>query len=152
MTLDQFSRRMFFRASNLPGAVNVIVKRVVLAADQVLVTSTPVDTGTARSNWQVSVGSPVEETIDAYVPITPGTDPGKLSETGNAQAAINQGQIAVANRQSGQTVFITNNLSYIEALNRGSSAQAPAMFVEAAVEAAVQAVRTSKLDTGRRQQ
>lgn len=148
MSLERFARRMEIRARNVPREVGKIVRRVALAADQAVVLGTPVDIGRARSNWIVSLGSEVTEPIEPYSPIAPGTDPGKISETGNAQAALAQGREQIAQRKSEQAIHITNNVPYIKPLNEGSSSQAPAMFVEAAVQQGIDAVAGARINTG----
>lgn len=118
-----------------------IARRAALAIDQAVVTSTPVDTGRARSNWQVRLGAPVTEQRDPY---TPGT--GGATGAANAQAAIAQARAAlVAYRGGGQEIYISNPLPYIGRLNEGSSAQAPANFVEAGVQAGIQAVGATNI-------
>ena len=149
MSLESFSQRMKLRAKNLPREVNKVVRKAALACDQALVLATPVDTGRARSNWIVSLGTDTNSVIEPYDPLTPGTDPGKLGESGNAQAALAQGQAEIAQRKPGQAIHITNNVDYIGRLNEGSSAQAPVMFVQAAIRSGVEAVKGAKIDTGR---
>lgn len=134
---SNFARRMRQRGQQVEEGVNRVVRTTALIADQNLVLSTPVDTGRARSNWQVSIGTPVETTREAFAP-------GELGSTAgpNAQAAIAEGQQVINQRRSGETIFITNNLPYIQRLNDGYSAQAPAGFVQTAVQRAVEYVRT----------
>lgn len=149
MSLERFSRRIRIRADNVPREVNRIVRQVALIADQTLVLATPVDTGRARSNWLVSLEAPRESEIEPYNPLPEGTDPAKFGESGNARSAINQARDQIGRRKPGQTIYITNNVPYIQRLNDGFSAQAPAMFVEIAIQQAVAAVRNARLDTGR---
>lgn len=146
MSLERFSRNMRKRARNVPREVNKVKRRTALAVDQTVVVATPVDTGTARSNWIVSLGEASDEVREAYSPIPKGQ--GDVSETENAQAAIAQGRAAVAQVKTGQDIHITNNVEHIVPLNQGHSAQAPAMFVEQAVDAGVLAVKESKINTG----
>lgn len=84
-----------------------------------VVPATPVDTGFARGNWRPSINAP------AVVPVTL-NDP-----TGAATIA----RISTVARQYkiGDTIFIVNNASYIGDLNRGSSPQAAAGFVQESV-------------------
>lgn len=114
-----------------------MVRRVALAADQAVVVSTPVDTGRARSNWIVALGDAADSPIEAY---TPGED--RSTEAANTQAALAQGEAVIRGYMGGQgtSIHITNNLPYIQKLNDGSSAQAPANFVETAVQQAVAAM------------
>jgi hypothetical protein len=109
-------------------------RATALAVDQTVVMATPVDTGRARSNWRVST-EPSSEVYEAF-------SPGESGSTGgeNSQAAIAQGQEAIA-AATGDTLYISNNLPYIQPLNDGHSAQAPAGFVEQAVQAGIDAVR-----------
>lgn len=87
-----------------------------------LVEGTPVDTGWARSNWLPSVGVPRGETVGA---------PGALDQ---GPARVGQSEVAGWGIQDGP-IYIANNVPYIRRLNGGSSNQAPAGFIEAAVQA-----------------
>lgn len=106
----------------------------MLAIDQVLVTSTPVDTGRARSNWIVGAG-PSNRIIEAYV---------LNSGSGSAEAALAQAR-AFLDSTDVSVIYISNNLEYIQYLNEGTSAQAPSGFIEAAVETGRRAVRNMKV-------
>ncbi|MCK5131697.1 MAG: hypothetical protein KAR40_06040 [Candidatus Sabulitectum sp.] len=150
MDLKGFGRKMTIRADHLPEAVNRIVKLVALAVDQTIVLATPVDTGAARSNWVVSVDSPKSGIIDPYSPIEQGTDPSKIGESANASRALDQGKGVIQARPPGHNLYITNNLDYIEDLNNGKSAQAPASFVQLAIQQGIAAVKGAKLDTGKK--
>ena len=140
--LTKFSRRIQARADRIPHIADAIVRKAALAADQAVVTGTPVDVGRARSNWIVSLDQPASETIDAYYP-----GENRSTESQNTQAALDQGEEVVKNYRGGvgQEIHITNNLEYIIPLNNGHSDQAPANFVELGVMEAVQAVRSAKL-------
>lgn len=143
MSLERFSRRMKRRANNVPHMANRVKRETALAVDQTVVMSTPVDTGTARSNWRVALGEPIGGIIEAYAP----TSHGGAGETENARGALAQGKGEIEKSSPGESIHITNNVEYIVPLNQGHSAQAPAMFVESAVDAGVQAVRRSRIDT-----
>lgn len=137
----QFTRRIFLTADRIPGNASKLVRQVALVADQALVLATPVDKGIARSNWQVSVNRPIRKVIPAYAP---GNKLG-LGERRNAAKALAQGSAAIAKYKGPGKIYITNNVHYITLLNGGSSRQAPANFVQIAVNAAVDAVRRSHL-------
>lgn len=139
-SLGSFAKRMQVYANNLERNVNKTVREVALVADRNLVLATPVDTGRARSNWLVSVGSPNRETQEPY-------SPGEAGSTGsaNAQAAIAQANAEISRRKPGQDIFISNNLPYIGRLNEGSSAQAPEQFVGTAVQSAVDVVNKARV-------
>lgn len=148
-SFGDFVRRMHVHVDNVPREVSRVMKKTALAVDQTVVMATPVDTGRARSNWIVSLGEPAEATRDPYAPLPAGKDASKVSESGNAAGAINQAKETVAGHRGGQTIYVTNNLPYIERLNEGYSAQAGAMFVEEAVQAGVQAIANEPIDTGK---
>lgn len=145
-SLEGFAKRMKRRAKNVPREVNRVKRRAALAVDQTIVLGTPVDTGTARSNWLVSLGRANDDIRKAYSPL----EGGDMSESGNAQAALAQGQTVIKRSKPDQDIHITNNLPYIVRLNEGYSAQAPAAFVEEAVDAGVRAARQTRTDTGKR--
>ncbi len=121
--------------------VNTTLKKVAISVDQALVLGTSVDKGPARSNWQVSLDQPITKVISAY---SPGDKLG-VAEQANAAGALDQARDAVAARQEGQDIHITNNIPYIGSLNEGSSAQAPALFVEQAVLAGTLAVKEARI-------
>lgn len=141
-SLNEFSRRMAVHAGRISGNTTRLVRRVALAADQALVSGTPVDTGRARSNWIVQLNSAAGDDIDPYVPGAHGS-----TEAQNTQAALDQGEAVISGYVSGRdlSIHITNNVPYIGELNAGSSAQAPANFVEQALSEAVAAVNSSRI-------
>jgi hypothetical protein len=123
------------KLSNLAKQVEVgtqdMIKRVALDIDSALVLTTPVDTGRARSNWQVSIGKTAAGTID---------QPASPSETiGNAKSEL------AKLRDSDSSVHITNNLPYIQRLNEGWSPQQPAGFVDQAIATVVGAIHKQRI-------
>lgn len=86
-----------------------------------LVLTTPVDTGRARANWLPTVGAPANYTVEATNP---------LGAVNLALSIFNANTVP-----NFPTLYIANNLDYIESLNNGSSKQAPANFVELALSA-----------------
>jgi hypothetical protein len=121
---------LFGVASGLGPIINEVKKAVATAVLDPVVRGTPVDTGKARSNWIVSLGTPV---LDIISPYSPGSHLG-IAETGNADAAIAQGLDVISSSQSAdETIVIQNNVPYIQPLDDGHSRQAPAMFVESAI-------------------
>lgn len=145
MSLERFGRRMKQRASRIGREANRVKREVALAVDQALVLGTPVDTGTARSNWIVSLGQSTDQVRPAYAP----TQKGGINESANARAAIAQGKAKIAQSREEESVHITNNTDYIGDLNEGKSPQAPAMFVEDAINAGTQVARRAKIDTSK---
>lgn len=137
-----FERRFLIRADELEASVSEIVRKAALQIDQLIVKATPVDVGTARSNWLVSLDSPRRETIPAYVP-------GEKGSTGgaNAQAAVGQAKQVTKEYKAGKNseIWIVNNLPYIALLNTGThSRQADPNFVETAVLEGVQYIKANK--------
>ena len=100
---------------------------------------TPIDTGTARSNWRTRLGSPYSVVFRAYRPYPSryrGGQGGSMGETGNARPVYDQAAAALSRRKDPQSpVYITNNLPYIGRLDGGYSRMAPAGFVRAGVQA-----------------
>lgn len=103
------------------GTLEKSVRRVALKVDSILAITTPVDTGRARANWLPSLN----------VPRSDKKEPGQKESVDSVLSAY----------KVTDTIYLTNNLPYIERLNEGSSQQAPEGFVEAAVDAGKRAVR-----------
>ncbi|QYW02124.1 minor tail protein [Stenotrophomonas phage Sonora] len=107
---------------------------------------TPVDTGRAKSNWIAGLGSAPAGNIEPYAEGESGSTAQSNEAAAMAQA---EGVIGRYNGDLGVDIYISNNLPYIEELNKGSSAQAPAEFVETALATALSLIRggTIKLTT-----
>ena len=117
-----------------------LVRMIALSVDTAVVSATPVDTGRARSNWQVEIGNPANSVLPAFVPGQEGDTVGP-----NTQMALALGTAKIAAYKIGETIHLTNNLSYIAALNNGHSAQAPAGFVQTAVLDGALQIKDAKL-------
>ena len=125
-------------AVSVPERAGAIVRKAALAADQVAVTSTPVDTGRARANWVVSFRVP-----SRAQPVKPNKE-GKI--TNPEGRALAQGRSTIERWRPGSgTIWISNNVPYIVELDNGSSRQAPNGMSAAAIQAAGQVVRASRL-------
>lgn len=129
--LGDFARRIRRRARQVEEEVDRTVVLTAGVVSQAVISATPVDTGRARNNWQASIGTPIRAVLE------------ETDQDGGGAAARNEAVFGT--RRTGQTIFISNNVEYIEFLNRGSSAQAPANFVEAAVQTAVRFIRRRRL-------
>lgn len=130
--LRGFAGRIRVRGKRVEENADALVRRVAVAVDTAVVLATPVDTGRARANWQVEIGQAPEGTREPFASGQSGS-----SGAANAMAAIEEGKKKIAQYRGGSEIHIYNNLSYIQDLNNGKSAQAPAGFVEAAVLAGV---------------
>lgn len=104
------------------------VKMVATDVLKELVYTTPVDTSKALSNWQVGIGSPVSNEIEAYAQGQRGSTAG----TSSAEA-LAVGIARLSARKVGEPVYISNLADYIVDLNDGASGQAAPGFVERAV-------------------
>lgn len=137
--LNSLNARMRALAQNIEHNIPVLVRKAGLAIDTTVVLATPVDKGRARSNWQVSLDAPIAGTIDPYAPGDKGSTAGP-----NARGALEQGKAVIAAYRLGKVINIVNNLAYIGRLNDGWSAQAPAGFVQIAVQRGLAAVKGVK--------
>ena len=111
LDLQKFAKK----AGNNAAAV---VKKVGIDMFSQVVVRTPVDTGRARGNWQVTFNSPASGTLN------------DLDPTGrNTQAQISG---KMTGWKQGD-IWMTNNLPYARRLEYGWSQQAPAGFVRITV-------------------
>jgi hypothetical protein len=142
-TFKQVAAQLRVVAQNVEENVPLLIRKVALAIDQTLVLGTPVDTGRARANWQVTIGAPA--TGEAGFAITNT----KTAVSGANAAAATQFAITAAIKATsgfaGGVIYITNNLPYIIPLNEGHSKQAPAGFVQTAILNGIAAVKSVKL-------
>ena len=138
------SRRRKRVSDDLEAFIERGMRRLILRVWQVLTTETPVLTGFARAGWVPSTGGS-----------NPGPSEGPLAGKGvRAELAAAQAQLASSmldqNRAKANSLasgyklssgpaFIVNGVRHLEYLNDGTSAQAPALFVEAGIQLAVSA-------------
>ena len=108
------------RANQIEEGAPRIVGRVTVVVAQALGFATPVDTGRARGGWLASLNVAREGEGPP--------DPSGTSVTTQALA------IAARIREERDEAVIVNNVPYIESLNNGSSRQAPAGFVQTAIQ------------------
>jgi len=102
-------------------ALNVVVEEVGLATRQNIALRTPILTGRASGSWNAGLNVAIEET--------------KGESYNNPSGAPFDGVQAVDGFALGDTIIISNSISYIMDLNNGSSLKAPAGFIEmAAIE------------------
>jgi hypothetical protein len=117
MNNDRFRQRFAKRIDKTQGKLDIFVRRLVLDIDKRLVMKTPVDTGRAKANWNVSSGS-----------INTGTRMAVSSSGRGQYDNYNQAEI-VSIKVNGQKIYLTNSLPYIRRLEYGYSKQAPAGMV-----------------------
>lgn len=134
MDLRGFSTRMAVLGQTIETNASKLKRKVAVQVDGAVVLATPVDTGRARANWQVELNN-----------VPDGTLPEPNSAAEGTRAALDNAKSTIARAQPGDTIVIVNNLPYIQRLNDGWSAQAPANYVEKAVLVGAQAVKGAKL-------
>lgn len=138
------------------NAASEVARDVAFAIESDLTQVTPIDTGAAISNWQVSLNTPATSAIPPYVPsrlgqtslagmtryramIALGLDPRNyvpiIGDGGalNASAAMDVATQVLSQKAPGEVIHIVNLLDYIQKLDEGSSKQAPAGFVDRAL-------------------
>lgn len=136
--LSDLAPRMAEIAEAIGEAVEQTHRDVTVDLAANLAAETPVDTGTARSNWVVRSGSPSRVRRRAYSPIPSRWRPpygagGSKGETANIQGVIAQAKAAVGRHRPGADLYVANSLPYIAALDAGRSPQSSAGFVHRAV-------------------
>jgi hypothetical protein len=111
---------------------------VVFEIYKYILERTPVLSGRARRNWNVSMNAPnpetTEETAQTFTTGTP-------METAERQRAVS----VLKNLEYGKlgtTVWISNHLVYVAGLEAGTSMKAPNGIVEGAILGALEALRS----------
>jgi len=100
-----------FTKTLLPEKLVLFQKKIALDVLRGVVLKTPVDTGTARGGWQV--------TLD--------TGPARAAERKDKYGSltVNDGMGVIDAVRFGQAIFITNNVSYIKYLEEGTERMKP---------------------------
>lgn len=134
------ARRFFRLAKGVEVATLTVTKEQALDVQYELAKNTPVDVGTARSNWRISIGRPLVGRISAYSPFPsrhrkPYGSGGSRSEGANLAGVTTQGRNRLKSYKSG-SIYVTNALPYIGPLDRGHSRQSKSGFIARAVLAA----------------
>jgi len=138
-------RRMNNLGGTITKGVTKLAQDVAKGIGATVVDTTKVDTGLARSNWRATISAPASGTIPPY---SPGNKLG-IGETANAGAAKAQQKQAIERFDAAKhvSIFITNNVPYIGALNNGSPVHAPGLMVEQGLQTgrAILQVKASKV-------
>lgn len=101
--------------------VLLVQKKIAMQMLEGVVNMTPVDTGRARGNWMTSVRAPnLSSDVNRY-------------DKGGGQT-IQAGMSAIQSLQDFGTIYLTNNLPYIVALEKGHSRQAPVGMVRVSLD------------------
>ena len=102
----------------VPEKIVLLQKKLSFQALTLIVKKTPVDTGRARGNWQV--------TID-FAPIN------SIDNTSIAEV-FSKANTELSKLKPFQNVYITNNVEYVIYLEEGSSSQAPYGMVAISIQ------------------
>lgn len=106
INLDKFVRQVLDSAEQeVPNLVRNLQTKIGFAALKGVVLKTPVDTGRARGNWQVGINS--------------APDSSKLTKDKDGGGVIGAGGAIIVGADAFVRIFLTNNVEYIEVLDRG---------------------------------
>lgn len=114
-------------ANIMGGNVSKVMRTAATAFYRQVTIATPEDTGRARHGWEITTDTPSDT-----IPKEGKYPPPKIEE---------HGEKYIINVDPKKTIYITNRVPYIENLNKGSSRQAPARFVELAAARVQQGLR-----------
>ena len=104
-----------------------------------VIIGTPVDTGRARANWQLAIGSAPSSVLSK-------TDKGRSKSSSGASASeVKKANQKMGVRKVGRSVFIANNLGYIGVLEDGHSKQNSGWVENAMKRAEARIVTVGKL-------
>ena len=104
-----------------------------------VIIGTPVDTGRARANWQLAIGSAPSSVLSK-------TDKGRSKSSSGASASeVRKARQKMGVRKVGRSVFIANNLGYIGVLEDGHSKQNSGWVENAMKRAEARIVTVGKL-------
>ncbi len=110
--VERFNAALLTTASKLlPELLIEFQKQIVLQVLVGVVNRTPVDTGRARGNWQVSVSTASTSILESRDVV--------------GRETVQKGQDKLASLGFAEIVWISNNLDYVVFLEAGSSNQAP---------------------------
>lgn len=119
-----FERDMQAAVEKAEKAATAAVRATALQLFTSVIERTPVATGRARGNWRTSTLAPAQGII----------------ERTDGNAAINEVNLKTATFRLADTIYLSNNLPYIERLEDGYSTQAPTGMVQVSVDAFERAI------------
>lgn len=120
-------------AEKAKGRLDLVVRKISLDLFSRVIMATPVDTGRARGNWAVRIGSVPRGVLEL-------TDK-------EGTATISAADAAVLQLKAGDVIFLGNSVAYIKLLEDGSSKQAPAGMIASALAAYPGVVRLAVEET-----
>jgi hypothetical protein len=112
--------------ADLEDIVSTESRKLMINIDRRVVNETPFDTGAAKRNWIASV----DQADTAIIDVEDGSDIGTA-----ALQAIQQGAAEISGAGAWDTIYIQNNLPYIQRLNEGwSEQQSTPGYIDAIIE------------------
>lgn len=109
----------------IDAAASQVAKDVTIAMARDLIEHTPVDVTTAASNWQASINAPAMFELPAIYP----GERGSTAEQSRREALAHVTR-TMADKDPGETIYLSNLTPYIIDLNNGSSKQEPPGFFQ----------------------
>ena len=129
MSLRNFGLQLDSFVNAVKEAHTENVRSVAQVAITEVVGFTPVDTSQARTNWVPTLNSPFLGTV-------PFAEGHRGSTAGAAFTATQRAMSLVRNQcRFGDSIYIRNNVPYIEELEAGKSSQAPSGMLKLTVQA-----------------
>lgn len=111
-----FAESLAAFAEQTKEAIDDVFREVVIEIGTSVIRLSPVDTGRFKGNWQFTVGTPSNQSIDTF------------DKAGQETIATLVAE--VSKLEAGQVAYIVNNLVYGVPLEYGHSDQAPAGMVQ----------------------
>ncbi|WP_259699468.1 HK97 gp10 family phage protein [Pseudomonas fluorescens] len=111
-----FAESLAAFAEQTREAIDNVFREVVIEIGSSVIRLSPVDTGRFKGNWQFTIGSPSNQSLDT------------ADKAGHETIAALVAQ--VSSLEAGKIAYIVNNLVYGVPLEYGHSAQAPAGMVQ----------------------
>lgn len=140
MDLKQFATLMHQRSRMIIVSANELKKLYVTNLLTSYALTTPIDTGLAVSNYQVTMVDPADEYLPAHFPGNK-----RSTADANIRATIAAAQFAINNVQPGIPLHLINHVEYVVDLDRGTSTQAPSGMTPTAFLTARRALATFKM-------
>lgn len=133
LILSEFNRALMETAKELlPQQVALFQQKIVMDLLRRFVVKTPVDTGRARGNWQVTISSTDSQVAIQGAPDKDDKANSPKAETAAADAVTKSIQVVNSIKPFSIT-YITNNVPYIVYLEDGTSTQAPVGMVSLSI-------------------
>lgn len=142
-SLGDLYGKMMTLSRQVETSADALVREVATQVISQAARSTPIDTAEAILDWQIGVGSPPDQLGQALYPTRWNRDPpGPIPDKTPAVATVTgRASREIEGYRGTGTVYVSNAAPYIQRLNDGYSKQAPAGFVQLAVQAGLAAVR-----------